>query len=60
MEVFRIALQSLKSNKLRSFLTILGIIVGIFSIISISTILSMLQNTIESNVNSGLFSERNF
>ncbi|MBK8946385.1 MAG: ABC transporter permease [Ignavibacteriae bacterium] len=56
MEVFRIALQSLKTNKLRSFLTILGIIVGIFSIISISTILSMLQNTIESNVNSGLSS----
>ncbi|MFZ1291681.1 MAG: ABC transporter permease [Melioribacteraceae bacterium] len=56
MEVILIALQSLKTNKLRSFLTVLGIIVGIFSIISISTILSMLQNTIETNVNSGLSS----
>lgn len=57
MEILIIALQALKTNKLRSFLTILGIIVGIFSIISISTILSMLQNTIESNVTSGLGSD---
>ncbi|MCB9209674.1 MAG: ABC transporter permease [Ignavibacteriales bacterium] len=57
MEILKIALQALKTNKLRSFLTILGIIVGIFSIISISTILSMLQNTIESNVTSGLGSD---
>ncbi|MCB0742493.1 MAG: ABC transporter permease [Ignavibacteriae bacterium] len=59
MEILKVALQGLKSNKLRSFLTVLGIIVGIFSIISISTILSMLQNTIESNVNSG-FSANTF
>jgi len=57
MEILKVALQSLKANKLRSFLTVLGIIVGIFSIISISTILSMLQNTIEEDVTSGLGSD---
>ncbi|MCX6149769.1 MAG: ABC transporter permease [Ignavibacteriales bacterium] len=50
MEVLIVALNSLRTNKLRSLLTILGIVVGIFSIISISTILTMLQNSIESGV----------
>lgn len=54
MEILKVAIQALKTNKLRSFLTVLGIIVGIFSIITISTILAMLQSTIESNVTSGL------
>ncbi|MCU7490032.1 MAG: ABC transporter permease [Bacteroidota bacterium] len=46
-EVFLVAFNALKVNKLRSFLTILGIVVGIFSIISISTVIAMLQNSIE-------------
>jgi putative ABC transport system permease protein len=50
LEVIRVAFSSLHSNKLRSMLTILGIIVGIFSIISISTVISMLQNSIEDGV----------
>jgi putative ABC transport system permease protein len=50
LEIFLVALSSLRANKLRSLLTILGIVVGIFSIISISTIISMLQNSIESGV----------
>ena len=41
------ALQSLKTNRLRTFLTILGVVVGIFSIIVIVTIITMLQNTID-------------
>ena len=49
-EVIQVALSSLHNNKLRSFLTMLGIIVGIFSIIAISTIISMLQNSIEEGV----------
>jgi putative ABC transport system permease protein len=52
-EIIRIALNSIKTNKLRSGLTMLGIIVGIFSIISISTIIAMLQVSIEEGV-SGL------
>ncbi len=50
MEILLVALNSLHANKLRSALTMLGIIVGIFSIISISTIVSMLQNSIEEGV----------
>ncbi len=49
-EVIRVALASLRTNKLRSSLTILGIIVGIFSIISISTIIAMMQTSIEEGV----------
>ncbi len=50
MEIIIVALNSLKANKLRSFLTVLGIIVGIFSIITISTIVTILQNSIEAGV----------
>ena len=50
MEIIIVALNSLRANKLRSLLTILGIIVGIFSIISISTVVTMLQNSIEQGV----------
>lgn len=50
MEILFVALRSLHANKLRSLLTILGIIVGIFSIISISTVVTMLQNSIEQGV----------
>ena len=46
-ETVKVALNSLKANKLRSSLTVLGIVIGIFSIISISTVISMLQNSIE-------------
>ena len=50
IEVLLIALNSLRSNKLRSSLTILGIVVGIFSIVVISTVLTMLQNSIDSGL----------
>ncbi|MHB8906604.1 MAG: ABC transporter permease [Melioribacteraceae bacterium] len=50
LEVIKIALASLRSNKLRSALTILGIVVGIFSIIAISTIIEMLQKSIQEGV----------
>jgi len=53
METIFVALRSLTANKLRSSLTILGIIVGIFSIIAISTVISMLQGSIEDGL-SGL------
>ncbi len=46
-EVVSISLQSIKGNKLRTMLTILGVVVGIFSIIVIMTIITMLQNSIE-------------
>jgi putative ABC transport system permease protein len=45
-EVLKVAFSSLRGNKLRSSLTVLGIVIGIFSIISISTVITMLQNSI--------------
>lgn len=49
-ELIRISFASLRANKLRSSLTVLGIIVGIFSIIAVSTIISVLQSSIEDGV----------
>lgn len=46
-QTFSIAVQSLRNNKLRTGLTILGVVVGIFSIIVIMTIITMLQKSIE-------------
>ncbi|HNX97185.1 MAG TPA: ABC transporter permease [Candidatus Aminicenantes bacterium] len=45
-EILKVAFASLRGNKLRSSLTVLGIVIGIFSIISISTVIAMLQNSI--------------
>lgn len=36
-ESIRLSFESLKSNKLRSFLTMLGIIIGISAVITITT-----------------------
>jgi len=49
-QLFNIALQSILNNKLRTSLTILGVVVGIFSIIVIMTIITMLQNSIENGL----------
>lgn len=46
-EVLNISLQSIKGNKLRTMLTVLGVVVGIFSIIVIMTIITMLQDSIQ-------------
>ncbi len=48
IEIFKIAFSSIKANKLRSILTLVGVIVGIFSIISTSTLISILESSIES------------
>ena len=45
-ESIRLAFDNLKSNRLRSFLTMLGIIIGISSVITITTIGNSLQKTI--------------
>jgi putative ABC transport system permease protein len=46
-QLSQIAVQSIINNKLRTSLTILGVVVGIFSIIVIMTIITMLQSSIE-------------
>jgi putative ABC transport system permease protein len=41
------ALAAIRANKLRSSLTLLGIVVGVFSIISVMTAVGVLRNSIE-------------
>lgn len=43
-ESFTMALVSLKSNKLRSFLTLLGIIIGVLTIIAVVSVIQGLNN----------------
>lgn len=45
-ESFRLALLSLRANKLRTLLTLLGVIVGVTSVISVITIISGLDTTV--------------
>ena len=45
-ESFRLALLSLRTNKLRTFLTLLGVIVGVTSVIAVITIISGLDTTV--------------
>ena len=49
-EIISLAFQSLKGNRLRASLTMLGVVVGIFSIIVIMTIITMLQSSIDSGL----------
>ena len=46
-ETVRMSLQSLRTNKLRSGLTILGVTIGVFSVIGVMTALSVIQTSIE-------------
>ena len=46
-QIISISFQSILNNKLRTSLTVLGVVVGIFSIIVIMTIITILQNSIE-------------
>ena len=50
-EILRLALDSLKANKLRSSLTMLGIAVGVFSVIGVMTVISGLKGSIETGLN---------
>ncbi|HEY4612089.1 MAG TPA: ABC transporter permease, partial [Bacteroidota bacterium] len=49
-EILAIALAAIRANKLRSTLTLLGIVVGVFSIIGVMTAVRVLQNSIESGL----------
>src|SRR5450432_71145 len=49
-EVISMALTSLGANKLRSALTMTGITIGVFSVISVMTAVGALQNSIESGI----------
>ncbi len=45
------AVAALKANKLRAFLTLLGVVIGVFSFIGVMTGISVLQDSIESSFN---------
>src|SRR2546430_12822530 len=49
-EILAMALQSLGANKLRSGLTMVGITIGVFSVISVMTAIGALQNSIETGI----------
>jgi len=49
-EIFRLSLTALRTNKLRSALTILGVTIGVFSVIGVMTALSVIQGSIESGL----------
>ncbi len=50
IEILRIAFSSVAVNKLRSGLTMLGIAIGVFSVISVMTAVSALRGSIESGL----------
>lgn len=52
LESFSFAFNSLRGNKLRTFLSLLGITIGIFAIISVFTVIDSLENYIRSSLNS--------
>ncbi len=49
-DIFRMAVGSLGANKLRSLLTMLGITIGVFSVIGVMTAISALQGSIENGL----------
>lgn len=51
-ESFRFAMGSLIENKLRTFLSLLGITIGIFAIISVFTMVDSIRNNIDKSISS--------
>lgn len=50
-EVLTLSFDAIKANKLRSILTILGIVIGVFSVISVMTAIGVLENSITTGLN---------
>src|ERR1039457_4047929 len=50
-ESFRMAISAVAAHKLRSALTLLGVLVGVFSIIVVMTAMRVMQSTVEAELN---------
>src|SRR5437763_2786349 len=50
-ESFRMAATAIAAHKLRSALTLLGVLVGVFSIIVVMTAMRVMQSYVESEIN---------
>src|SRR3954465_9080085 len=51
-ESFRVAIASLRSNKLRTALTLVGVVVGVAAVIAVVTIIKGLDQTVASTFSS--------
>jgi len=49
-EIFLLALDALRKNKLRSFLTVLGVVIGVATVIGMSSIISGLNSNISTQI----------
>src|SRR5713226_7606103 len=49
-ETFLLAIDSLRKNTLRSFLTVLGVVIGVATVIGMSSIISGLNSSISSQI----------
>ena len=49
-EILLLALDSLRKNTLRSFLTVLGVVIGVATVIGMSSIITGLNNSISSQI----------
>lgn len=50
-DLFRMSMGSLSSNRLRSFLTVVGISIGVFSVVGVMTALTAIRQSIDSGLN---------
>ena len=50
-EIFQVALQSIRANKLRAFLTMLGIIIGVGAVIVMVAVGQGAQSQIRDSIN---------
>src|SRR3954467_4711003 len=49
-EIIRMAVRALRTNRLRSILTMLGVTIGVFSVIGVMTALSVISGSIETGL----------